>query len=423
MIPCPRRARVTAGLLLAVLTLPASAGTSPAADPCSPYREMAGLTEAMLVLRNRHVKAPDFQTLADAAIDNMAQSLDPYSHLLQADALIAFKEETEGHLGGIGVVVSLDGDRWIIDYPMAGSPAFMAGIRAGDELIAVDGIGADTLHFSAAIEQIRGAPGSVVVLDILRVGEREPESIAIRRADIPIPSIPFTAMLTNGIGYAAIIKFSEDTPEAFATVLTRQLAFNPKAYVLDLRDNPGGLLHAAVAVADMILPANTPVAFTRGRVAAEDDTVYTTRDPDRLGGIPVAVLVNEGSASAAEVLAGAIRENNRGLLIGERTFGKAAVQTLFNLDTRPGQALMVTTAHYYTPASNLIHGVGLPVDIRVPQSQHAYYAASLGRMWRAHPELLHPHDVNALADAEDAPLEAAVRHLLQAIATGNGDPE
>jgi len=407
--------RLTIPVIYALAAFAALATTQPsttnAIETASPYVEIAAFTEALHVIMHRHVNQANFKELIDAAIEGMAVSLDPYSQFLHADDLNVFTDDSEGNLSGIGIVVSKIDDHWFINYPMPGSPAFQAGIRANDEILAVNGIASDEFNFEDALNHIRGEAGTVVVLSILRSGEPEPKDITIRRATFSIPTVQSAQILTNSIGYAAIVKFGEQTPNEFYATLQNQRKQNLKGYILDLRDNPGGLLYAAVAVADALLPENKLIVYTVGRVEAEDNEVFKTKTHDFLEGIPLVILINEGSASAAEVLAGAIRDNHRGTIIGERSFGKAAVQSLFHLETRPDEAILLTTARYFTPASNLIHGAGIIPDIHVPQTAEDFHAATLKRIFNTHPELYHPEDATSIQAASDAPLEAAIEHI------------
>lgn len=408
-----KRSAITLVYALAVLislaAIPAPATNI--AENASPYIEIAAFTEALHVIMNRHVNQTNFKTLIDAAIAGMTISLDPYSQFLHADDLNIFTDDTEGNLSGIGIIVSKVDDHWFINYPMPGSPAFHAGIRAGDEIIAVNGITSRTFNFEDALNHIRGESGTVVVLSILRNDKSEPEDITIRRATLTIPTVQFAQILTNNIGYAAIVKFGENTAAEFYITLKKQREQSLNGYILDLRDNPGGLLYAAVAVADALLPEDKLIVYTAGRVETEDNEIFKTKADDLIEGIPLVVLINEGSASAAEVLAGAIRDNHRGTIVGERSFGKAAVQSLFYLNTRPEEALLLTTARYFTPASNLIHGHGIAPDINIPQSAEAFRAATLKRVFTTHPELCRPKDEASIQAAPDAPLEAAIEHL------------
>lgn len=389
------------------------------ADATSPYKEIAVLTEAMYIIMNRHVETTQFKDLVYSALDGMVYSLDPYSNFMRSDDFDLFQNDSKGHLIGIGVTVSDFDGVWVIDYPMPGSPAFRAGIRAGDEILAVNDAKPENTSFEDAMNLIRGEPGTVVVLTIKHTDSDDPTQIPIKRADLKIPTVQSAQILTNSIGYAYIAKFGENTPTEFRRALREQMKHKMKGYILDLRDNPGGLLLAATEIADVFLPRNMVIVSTKGRIKEEDDEVYKTREGDLLNGIPLIILINGGSASASEVLAGAIQDNGRGVLIGETSFGKASVQSVFNLASRPEEALLLTTAHYYTPSSKMIHGRGIDPDIDVPQSLDEFHAATVKRLCSTHPELCLTNDLEKVSAAIDAPLEAAIRH----ITTLNKPPE
>lgn len=396
------------------------------ADADSPYQEMNAYTETMMLILNRHVENTTFKDLTYAAIDGMVASLDPYSNYLRPDDFTAFKDDNAGHFAGVGVTISCIENRWIIDYPMPGSPAFMAGIRANDEIVAVDGTTPDQASFDEAMEMIRGEIGSVVVLKIQRDGIEKPFDAPIRRADIKVPTIQSAQILTNSIAYVYIAKFGDYTARDFYKALKLLKASHPQGFILDLRDNPGGLLTAATDIADAFLPKGKVIVSTKGRTTADDDAVFLAQTPENLDGIPVAVLMNDGSASASEIVAGAIKDNKRGVLIGDKSFGKASVQSVFELESRPEEALLLTTAHYYTPNGSMIHGNGIKPDIAVEQSPEEFHQATVRRLCTSHPELCPTNQTVQVFSAVDAPLEAAVAYITSnrlAKASGTGKVE
>ncbi len=381
------------------------------ATTTSPYKEISVLTEAMFIIKNRHVKTTTFKSLVYAALDGMVYSLDPYSNFMRSDDFDLFQRDSKGHLIGIGITVSNLDNTWIIDYPMPGSPAFRAGIRSGDQILGISDATPETTSFEDAMDLIRGEPGTVVILTIQHAGAESAIPIAIKRADLKVPTVQSVQILTNSIGYAYIAKFGENTPAELRLALREQRKHKMKGYILDLRDNPGGLLLAATDIADVFLPKNKVIVYTKGRIKEEDDEVYKTRNKDLLNGIPLVVLINGGSASASEILAGAIQDNDRGILIGETSFGKASVQSVFNLSSRPEEALLLTTAHYYTPLSTMIHGQGIKPDIEVAQSFEEFHAATIKRLCTTHPELCPPSSAEKISANLDAPLEAAIQYL------------
>lgn len=396
------------------------------ADTDSPYREMNAYAETMMIILNRHVENTSFKDLTYAAIDGMVASLDPYSNYLRTDDFSTFKDENAGHFAGVGVTVSDIENKWLIDYPMPGSPAFKAGIRANDEIIAVDGATPDKASFDEAMEMIRGEIGSVVVLKIRRDGIEAPFDVPIKRADIKVPTVQSAQMLTNAIAYVYIARFGDHTAEDFYKALKLLRASHPRGFILDLRDNPGGLLTEATDIADAFLPKGKVIVSTKGRNQSEDNAVFMARTTESLNGIPVAVLMNDGSASASEIIAGTIKDNKRGVLVGGKSFGKASVQSVFELESRPDEALLLTTAHYYTPNGTLIHGHGIEPDIKVEQSPEEFHQATIRRLCMSHPELCPTNQTQQMLSAVDAPLDAAIAYITSnrlAKASGTGKVE
>ena len=393
------------------------------ATPDSPYQEMNAYTETMMLILNRHVENTTFKDLTYAAIDGMVASLDPYSNYLRSDDFSSFKDDNAGHFAGVGVTVSCIENRWMIDYPMPGSPAFKAGIRANDEIVAVDGTTPDQASFDEAMEMIRGEIGEVVVLKIQRDGIEAPFDVPIKRADIQVPTVQSAQILTNAIAYVCIAKFGDHTARDFYKALKLLKASHPKGFILDLRDNPGGLLTEATDIADAFLPKGKIIVSTKGRNPEDDNAVFTAKTPECLNDIPLAVLMNDGSASASEIIAGSIKDNKRGVLIGDKSFGKASVQSVFELGSRPEEALLLTTAHYYTPNGSMIHGNGIEPDIKVEQSPDEFHQATVKRLCTSHPELCPSNQTEQVLSAVDAPLDAAIAYIASnslARASGTG---
>ena len=409
-------------LALARAPLATTAATTAPTNPPpaaaeSPYGEMRAFTEALVVILNRHVETTSFKDLTYAAIDGMLASMDPFSNYLRADDLKAFEDDSEGRFTGIGLTASEIEGKWIVDYPMPGSPAFRAGIRAFDEIVAVDGAGARDHSFDEAMGRIRGEIGTVVVLTLRREGRNEPFDVAVKRAAIDVPTVQSARVLPGGFAYVYIAKFGDKTSAEFYKALPALLQAKPRGFVLDLRDNPGGLIVEAGRIAEAFLPRGKLVFKTKGRLPDEDDFAYVTETPREIGDIPLAVIINAGSASAAEIVAAGIHQNGVGALIGERSFGKASVQALFELDSRPEEALQLTTAYYYTPKGELIHGNGIAPDVEVPQTPEEFRLATLKRLLATHPELCHTNDLEQVEAAADAPLDAALAYLETALAT------
>src|SRR5690606_1923811 len=299
--------------------------------------------------------------LMESAIRGLLQDLDPHSSYLDKAAAESFDEQTSGAYEGIGVELLQQQDRTLkVVAPIDGTPAARAGVLAGDVIVAIDG---KPIAQVEGMEPLRGAAGTQVVITLLREGREGPFDLTIQRETIRVTSVR-SRMLEPGYGYVRLSTFQADTGADFRQQLGQlqaEAGGKLRGLVLDLRSNPGGLLTAAVQVADELLDSGAIVS-TRGRVAASDSRFDATAG-DGLRGAPVVVLVDAGSASAAEVLAGALRDNDRARVVGSRTFGKGSVQTVLPLGN--GDSVKLTTARYYTPSGRSIQASGIAPDVEL----------------------------------------------------------
>lgn len=326
-----------------------------------PLAEIQRLVGVYNAVREAYVDPVEDRGLMQSAVRGLLLDLDPHSqYLVRADAQ-AFDEDTSGAYDGIGVEVMQNPDGSVkVIAPIDDTPAARAGIRAGDVITAVDGKPL-TPADAEGPGPLRGPPGSSTVLTVLREGATAPLSITVQRDTIRITSVR-ARMLEPGYGYVRIASFQADTAKDFQASLDRlrnEAGGRLKGMVIDLRSNPGGLLTSAVQVADDLLESGDIVS-TRGRLPISD-AMFSATPGDRLGGAPLVVLVDAGSASASEVLAGALRDNNRARVVGSRTFGKGSVQTVVPLDN--GDSIKLTTARYYTPAGRSIQARGIDPDV------------------------------------------------------------
>lgn len=338
----------------------AAPATAVAEAPVVPWEDARLLAEILQRVREYYVDPVDDHQLMRQAMHGMVEGLDEYSGFLESDEYAALKLMTSGSYAGIGIEVEAVADGVRITGSMAGSPAARAGVHAGDLIVTIDGrrFGADQLD--AAVNSVRGEPGSRVRLSVLREGR--PLDFDIVRSEVELPSVA-AQLLAPDYGYLRISSFTESTADEFARELVRlQGRANGNALqglVIDLRNNPGGVLDAAVAVADDFLEQGVIVS---GRGRNEDAAFIEQAEPgDLLPGARIAVLVNGGSASAAEILAAALRDNNRATLYGRRTYGKGSVQSVMPLSG--GQALKLTTANYYTPNGQSLNQRGITPDV------------------------------------------------------------
>lgn len=411
-------AMALAAALLAAGAVSASAAPPPAAAD-DPYEGFLALARSILLAKERFVETNSFDRLSQVAIDGFFAALDPYSRYLVNDEMDALERDDRGELVGIGVTVNEEDGEIVVSWPMPGSPAFRAGVRMGDIVERIDGARCADLGFDGAMDAFEGPEGSWVELDLLHAdGVRE--KVRIRRSAVRVPTVQSAQVLTNGVGYLCLTQFGDGTSAEMLLALTRlrREAAPLRGLVLDLRENPGGLLDQAVRVAGFFLPGGTLIATTRGRVPAEDDHEYRAVGAAPFGDVPLAVLVNENSASAAEFVSAALRDAGRAKLVGARTFGKASVQSFFKLPERPKDAVKITTAHYYTPKGELIHGRGLEPDVAVPQTTDDLWRATLRRIAATHPELACTNSLPEILAAPDAPLDAAL-----SLFSPEGEPE
>ena len=357
-------------VLLALCSLPLHAqetDTAPVDDPDAaesaasdvPLDEIRRFVGVFNAVRDAYVDPVDDATLMHAAVKGLLLDLDPHSTYFDKDDADAFEEETNGAYSGIGVEVQPQPDGTILVIaPIDDTPAAAAGLRSGDLIVAVDG---EPLQPGKDGQgTLRGKPGTPVVLTIARDGVDEPFDVSITRETIRIASVR-GKLLEPGYGYIRIAAFQADTAADFERVLgdLQKQSGALKGLVLDLRSNPGGLLVSSVQIADNLLQKGDIVS-TRGRVAVSD-TRFGATPGDRMNGAPVVLIVDAGTASAAEVLAGALRDNGRARIVGSRTFGKGSVQTLLPLDN--GDSVKLTTARYYTPSGKSIQALGIVPDV------------------------------------------------------------
>lgn len=333
---------------------PDAAETAPSKVPLDEIRRYVAVFNAV---KDAYVEPIDDKKLMHSAIRGLLLDLDPHSTYFDREDAEAFDEQATGAYDGVGVELLQQPDNTLrVIAPIDDTPAARAGIKAGDVIVAIDG---KPITAEDGMEPLRGEPGSKLTLTILREGKPKPFDVSLTRETIRVASVR-SRLLEPGYGYVRISSFQADTGADFQRHLEK-LQANGKlqGLVLDLRSNPGGLLTSAVQVADDLLDKGT-IVTTRGRIAISD-AKFDATPGDRLQGAPLVVLVDAGSASASEVLAGALRDNNRARVIGSRTFGKGSVQTVLPLDN--GDSVKLTTARYYTPSGKSIQASGIVPDV------------------------------------------------------------
>jgi carboxyl-terminal processing protease len=343
--------------------VPADKPAAPGKDV--PWADARMLAEVLDRVEHDYVNPVDDHQLLQAAIRGMVSSLDPYSAYLDGDEYDEIKISSSGQYSGVGIEVSMEDDQVVVVSPFEGSPAAAAGIRTGDVITSIDGVPVKPSALEDTIGRMRGKEGTEVKIGILREGGTEPLEFTLKRSRVELHSVR-SELAERGYGYVRIAEFSETTGDDLVGALRalRQRNGGPlQGLVLDLRNNPGGVLEAAVAVSDAFLDGGLIVS-AKGRTSESNFEMRATPG-DELKGAPIVVLVNGGSASAAEIVAGALKDNQRARLMGRTTYGKGSVQTVMPL--AGDRAIKLTTSLYYTPSGVSINHRGIAPDIELPR--------------------------------------------------------
>jgi carboxyl-terminal processing protease len=325
--------------------------------------------EVMEIVNDNYVDpaAASYDRLSRSAIHGMVESLDPHSEYLESKDNEELEEDLNGEFGGIGIQVEVRESRVVVIAPMPGTPSERAGIRSGDQITSIDGRPVDPAGpMDDVVDRLRGKPGTVVEVGLYRVSTRAHLALRITRATIRTDSVAQAKVLAGGVGYLELTDFSEHTGQQFDDALDGLLKRNITGLILDLRDNPGGLLDSAVDVAEPFFRKGELIVYTQGRTPADREEYRAEADGDPVT-LPMAVLINEETASAAEIVTGALKDTGRAVIVGERSFGKGSVQSIFTL--KNGEGLRLTVAHYYTPGGAIINGKGISPQVEIVLSQ------------------------------------------------------
>jgi carboxyl-terminal processing protease len=358
------------GSLLVVLTLSlggsvASKGTESSAT----YEQLRLFTEVLSIVQNQYVDEVPPKDLIYNAIKGTLRGLDPHSSFLDPESYKEMQVETSGSFGGLGIEITLKDDILTVVSPIEGTPAYRAGLLTGDRIIKIDGLSTKDMQLPDAVKRMRGKPGTKVTITIVREGLTEPKDIDITREQIRVHSVR-TQELGNGIEYLKLRQFQEQSSHDLEAALDKFAKDGMKGLVLDLRNNPGGLLTSAVEVSEKFIEDGKLVVYTEGRVRNQNMR-FSAHAKKPITNLPMVILVNQGSASASEIVAGALQDYGRAMIVGTQTFGKGSVQTIIPLSD--GSGLRLTTAKYFTPKGRSIHGKGITPDIvvEVPKEQQA----------------------------------------------------
>ncbi len=372
------------------------------------YDAIALFTKVLEEVHRSYVDTDDagYDQLIRHALTGMLQELDPYSQFMDEDSYEDMKDDTSGHFGGIGIVISMKSGLLTVVSPMEDTPGFRAGILSGDIIVEVNGEETREMSLSEAVKLMRGEPGTEVIIKTVRPSTHETKEITIIREEINVASVKDTEMLERQIGYVRITQFNEPTGEKLKTEIQTLMEEEMEALIIDLRGNPGGLLTAAAEVAELFLPKGELIVFTKGRAHENHKQVFKSSGPTHWIDFPIAILVNGGSASASEIVAGALQDHKRAVLVGEKTFGKGSVQSILPLED--GSAVKLTTAKYYTPSERVIHDNGIEPDIEIKMPIEDLYQLLIQKAQKNGETDL---DVETDSDLHDIQLETATGAL------------
>ncbi len=339
-----------------------SLASSYSSEENATLKELKEFAAVVNLIEKNYVEKVNPKKLIYGAIKGMLSSLDPHSSFMTPDDYKELEVETQGSFTGVGMEITVKDGILTVVSPIEGTPAYKAGLKANDKIIKINGVSTKNMTLMEAVKRLRGPEGTKVTITILRKGMHQPKNITLVRAIIPIRSV-YSKMLEPGYGYVRITNFQSNTDKELREALAKLNKEHPlKGLVIDLRNNPGGLLAQAVKVADEFINKGL-IVYTKGRVKSQQARFMAHKNihPEHY---PIVVLVNGGSASASEIVAGALQDHKRALILGTRTFGKGSVQTIIPLND--GSAVRLTTALYYTPSGRCIQAEGITPDIVVP---------------------------------------------------------
>ncbi len=420
--------------MLAAAHAVAAPATPPApAQTETTYKQLELFARVLSYVQNNYVEKVDDKQLMYGAIKGMLDTLDPHTVFMPPDVFKEMKIDTSGEFGGLGLDIAKKGEVLVVVAPMDDTPAARAGVHAGDEILAIDGESTRLMDVARAAAKMRGPAGKRVTLTLMRAGFAQPQDITILRDHVRIVSAE--GSLYGTIGYVRLKNFQERTDIYLKRELDRLRTLNGghelRGLVLDLRNNPGGLLDQAVAVSDRFLPGKLTIVTTRGR-GPHNVTEEKSHDRDTEKPYPLVVLVNGGCASAAEIVAGALQDHARALIVGSPTFGKGSVQTVIELED--GSGLKLTIARYFTPKGRSIQESGIQPDVVVPDSRDGasthmprekdlrHHLRNPGAVDARVPRVLQAHDWPLTASLNDEQLRLALNYLHDVSGESPGRP-
>lgn len=341
------------------------------------YRQVELFSDTLAIIQREYVDDTKPKDLIYGSLKGMVSSLDPHSQFMDPDTYNELKADTEGKFGGLGIEITVKDGLLTVITPIEDTPAWKAGIKANDHIVKINGELTREMTLTDAVKKMRGKPGETVNLTVLRDAENKLLDFKITRAIIKIRDIKHALILEDGIGYIRLTEFRENTLQEFNNALGNLSKQRMNALIIDLRNNPGGLLDVAVKISGKFIDPNKMIVYTKGRPRKDEASQGGKRENQNLKfysdakntilDLPLAVLINEGSASGSEIVAGALQDYKRAIIIGTKSFGKGSVQTVIPLGD--GSGLRLTTSHYFTPSGKIIHGKGVIPDIVIEEKK------------------------------------------------------
>lgn len=331
------------------------------------FKKMDSFAEAVILIQKNYVDIVSFEKILEGSLKGLMNSLDPFCQYLDKQSADDLENINKGDFGGLGLELTLKNGYVHVIAPLEDSPAEKAGILAGDSIIRIDNFPTKDASLSEAVKKLKGPIGSKVHLQVMREGDSQIHEFDVERSNIRIETVKEAKMLAAGIAYVRLSAFQERSAEDFKQALTKLKESGPQILILDLRNNAGGLLSSAVEVAEQIIAEKQLIVYTHGR--NDKEVQFFSSNPNSFTYKRLIVLINKGSASGSEILAGAVQDHSLGVVMGERSFGKASVQKIIRL--KDGSGLRMTTSHYFTPQGREIHAVGITPDVEVKDEKDA----------------------------------------------------
>ncbi|HDM37922.1 MAG TPA: S41 family peptidase [Candidatus Omnitrophica bacterium] len=361
------------------------------------YKSLELFGDAISLIQQKYVGEVDAKELIYGALRGMLSSLDPYSQFLDPDEYKDMQVQTEGEFGGLGIKIAIKDTILTVITPLDGTPADKKGIKAGDRIIKIDGESTEGITLLGAVKKLRGEPGSKVTITIYRESENKIFDVTIVRDIIKIESLKGVRIIEDNIGYIRLVELQEQTPKDFKEAILKLRDEGMDSLILDLRNNPGGLLESAVEIADMLIDEDGILVSTKAQSKNRSLTFKTKQKAILPSEMPIVVIVNGGSASGAEIIAGALQDYKRAVLLGEKTFGKGSVQTVIPLTD--GSAVRLTTSKYFLPSGRSIHEKGITPDVVVEEKAEG--VANKEKPERIFEELKKDEDIESLEEEID----------------------